>query len=102
MTRLLTIALALATPLLLFPSSWPAAADRTLPMHFELRMQGPGDDCAPNCETLISASGAITADTARHFLVFTQGRELSSATLAIDSDGGSVGGAFALGRDTRT
>jgi len=101
MTRLLTIALALATSLLLFPSSLPAAADRTLPMHFELRMQGPADACAPNCKTLISASGAITADTARHFLVFTQGRELSSATLAIDSDGGSVLGAIALGREIR-
>ena len=101
MTRLLTIALALATPLLLFPSSWPAAADRTLPMHFELRTQGPADACAPNCKTLISASGAITADTARHFLLFAQGRELLSATLAIDSDGGSVLGAIALGREIR-
>jgi hypothetical protein len=101
MTRLLTIALALATPLLLFPSSWPAAADRTLPMHFELRMQGPADACAPNCKALISASGAITADTARHFLLFAQGRDLSSATLAIDSDGGSVLGAIALGREIR-
>ena len=101
MTRLLTIALALATPLLLFPSSLPAAADRTLPMHFELRMQGPADACAPNCKTLVSASGAITADTARHFLLFAQGRDLSGATLAIDSDGGSVLGAIALGREIR-
>ena len=101
MTRLLTIALALAAPLLLFPSTLRAAADRTLPMHFELRTQGPADACAPNCKTLISASGAITADTARHFLLFTQGRDLSSATLAIDSDGGSVLGAIALGREIR-
>jgi len=101
MTRLLTIALALATPLLLFPSSLPAAADRTLPMHFELRMQGPADACAPNCKTLVSASGAITADTARNFLLFAQGRDLSGATLAIDSDGGSVLGAIALGREIR-
>src|SRR5262245_3409646 len=101
MTRLLTIALALATPLLLFPSSLPAAADRTLPMHFEVRMQGPADACAPNCKTLVSASGAITADTARHFLSFAQGRDLSGATLAIDSDGGSVLGAIALGREIR-
>jgi hypothetical protein len=101
MTRLLTIAFALATPLLLFPSSLPAAADRTLPMHFELRMQGPADACAPNCKTLISASGAITADTARHFLLFAQGRDFSDATLAIDSDGGSVLGAIALGREIR-
>ena len=101
MTRLLTIALALATPLLLFPSSLPAAADRTLPMHFELRMQGPADACAPHCKTLVSASGAITADTARHFLLFAQGRDLSGATLAIDSDGGSVLGAIALGREIR-
>src|SRR5215475_3568213 len=101
MTRLLTIALALATPLLLFPSSLPAAADRTLPMHFEVRMQGPADAGAPNCKTLVSASGAITAETARHFLSFAQGRDLSGATLAIDSDGGSVLGAIALGREIR-
>src|SRR5262245_34347745 len=101
MTRLLTIALALAAPLLLFPSTLRAAADRTLPMHFELRTQGPADACAPNCKTLISASGAITADTPRHFLLFTQGHDLTGATLAIDSDGGSVLGAIALGREIR-
>ena len=99
-SQLLSIALVLATPFVLFPPAL-LASDRTLPMHFELRLQGPADACSPNCKTLISASGAITSDTARHFLLFSQGRDLSGATLAIDSDGGSVLGAIALGREIR-
>jgi hypothetical protein len=47
------------------------------------------------------ASGAITADTPRNFLVFAQSRDLAGATVVIDSDGGSVLGAIALGREIR-
>ena len=53
------------------------------------------------CKTLVSAVGAITADSARDFLLFAQGRELSGATVVLDSDGGSVHGAIALGREIR-
>ena len=70
-------------------------------MHFELRTQGPADACGTNCKVFISAAGAITADTPRNFLVFAQGHDLAGATMAIDSDGGSVLGAIALGREIR-
>ena len=99
-SHLLAIALALAGPLLLLPASL-RASDRALPMHFELRVQGPADVCGANCKVFISASGAITADTPRQFLMFAQGHDLTGATIAIDSDGGSVLGAIALGREVR-
>ena len=70
-------------------------------MHFELRAQGPAETCGTNCKLFIAASGAITADTPRNFLVFAQNRDLTGATVVIDSDGGSVLGAIALGREIR-
>ncbi|MGB6349562.1 MAG: hypothetical protein WBG10_05985 [Pseudolabrys sp.] len=96
----LAIALALAALASMLPVS-VRASDRTLPMHFELRTQGPAEACGANCKTYISASGAITADTPRHFILFAQSHDLAGATMAIDSDGGSVLGAIALGREVR-
>jgi len=93
-------ALALAVPLSLLPGSL-RASDRTLPMRFELRVQGPAEACGKNCKTFISASGAITADTPRHFIVFAQNHDVSGATVVLNSDGGSVHGAIALGRELR-
>ncbi len=102
MTRSLVVALALA---LTAPASLLSAAaqtdDRTLPMRFELRLQGPAAACGAKCPLWISASGAITADTARDFELFAQDRNLTGATVALDSDGGSVHGAIALGRTIR-
>ena len=77
------------------------ANDRTLPMRFDLRLQGPAEACGAKCQAWISASGAITADTPRDFQLFAQGRDLSNATMVLDSDGGSVLGAIALGREIR-
>jgi len=98
------VALALAAPVFLLPLQ-ASAADRTLPMRFELRLQGPAEACGPTCQAWISASGAITADTPRDFQLFAQnhdlGRDLSNATVVLDSDGGSVLGAIALGREIR-
>lgn len=99
-SHLVTIALVVAAPLLLAPGS-PRASDRALPMRFEVRTQGPAEACGTNCKVFISASGAITAETPRHFLLFSQNHDLKGATLAIDSDGGSVLGAIALGREIR-
>ena len=99
-TLSLAIALASAASASLLPAS-VHASDRTLPMHFELRTQGPATACGTNCKTFISASGAITADTPRHFNLFAQSHDLTGATMAIDSDGGSVLGAIALGRQVR-
>jgi len=96
----LACALALAAPILTFPSPLHAT-DRVLPMRFELRTQGPAEACGTNCKLFIAASGAITADTPRNFLVFAQNRDLTGATMVIDSDGGSVLGAIALGREIR-
>ena len=101
MSRSLVAALAL---FLTAPVLLPAAArgaDRILPMHFGLRLQGPREACAPNCRRLISASGAITADTPRDFKTFARDRDVTSATVVLDSDGGSVHGAIALGREIR-
>src|ERR1035437_5322006 len=101
MRRSLGVAVALAlAPALLLPAS-ASASERTLPMHFDLRLQGPAEACGAKCQTLISASGAIIADTVRDFKSFAQGRDLSNATVVLDSDGGSVLGAIALGREIR-
>ena len=102
MARSLAFAVALASAALalLLPAS-AHASDRTLPMRFDLRLQGPADACGAKCQLWISASGAITADTPRDFELFAQGRDLTGATVVLDSDGGSVLGAIALGRDIR-
>jgi hypothetical protein len=81
--------------------SAPTFAARALPMQFELRQEGPADTCGSQCRTLISASGAITSDTPTLFHNFSSGRDLNGATLVLDSDGGSVLGAMALGRQVR-
>jgi hypothetical protein len=94
---------------LLFASSpqLSAAPDaRSLPMQFELWTEGPAPTCGEKCRTWISASGAITSDTPRDFEAFAksrqhEGRKLDGLTIALDSDGGSVLGALALGRTIR-
>ena len=101
MNRSVSIAaLALAALLALLPDSL-RASDRTLPMRFEMRVQGPAEICGNNCKTFIAASGAITADTPRHFLLFAQKHDVDGATVVLNSDGGSVHGAIALGREVR-
>ena len=102
MSRSLSIpfALALAASVVLLPIS-ARADDRTLPMRFDLRLQGPADTCGAQCKTFIVASGAITAESARDFELFAQGHNVSGATMVLDSDGGSVLGAIALGREIR-
>jgi len=85
----------------------PARGDnRALPMRFELRLEGPAAACGDNCRILIGAEGAITADSPSDFLKFMQsnaarGDSLRDATVVLDSDGGSVLGAIALGREIR-
>jgi hypothetical protein len=76
------------------------AGNRSLPMQFQLR-QDAANDCTGNCRLLISAAGAITAETPNDFRKFSKGRDLTGATVVLDSDGGSVLGAIALGRDIR-
>jgi hypothetical protein len=100
----IVFALACAAPVLLLPARVPAAAvisTRSLPMHFELRQQGPAAACGSKCARWIAANGAITADTPRDFENFARGLDLSSATVVLNSDGGSVHGAIAFGRVIR-
>jgi hypothetical protein len=78
------------------------STDRALPMRFELRQQGLADACGIKCEKWLSAAGAITADSARDFLQAIKGiKSLTGVTVVLDSDGGSVIGAIALGREIR-
>jgi hypothetical protein len=66
--------------------------ERKLPMKFSWVA------CQPNCGGWVSAVGAVTADTPRDFDEFARGRKLGGATIVLDSSGGSVNDAIALGR----
>ncbi len=70
-------------------------------MRFDVRQQGPAQSCGGKCQLLISAAGAITADTPRDFELFAQDHDLTGGIVVLDSDGGSVHGAIALGREIR-
>lgn len=99
-----SLAAALTLVLVASASLMPAASrgsDRTLPMRFDLRQEGPAQACGAKCRLFISAHGAITADTPRDFELFARGRDLTGASVVLDSDGGSVHGAIALGRQIR-
>ena len=76
-------------------------SDRTLPMRFDLRQEGPAKACGATCRRFVFASGAITADTPKDFKTFARDRDLTGAVVVLDSDGGSVHGAIALGREIR-
>ena len=103
MIRFAAAAGAAATCLLLATSSQPVAApdSRALPMQFDIWTEGPAQACGNDCRTWVSASGAITSDTPKDFEAFAKKNKLDGSTIALDSDGGSVLGALALGRSIR-
>lgn len=69
---------------------------RKLPMRFELA------PCDGACRGgWISAVGVVTADTPKAFEDFARNRDLTGATIVLDSSGGSVNDAIALGRRWR-
>jgi hypothetical protein len=70
-------------------------------MRFEWHVEGPAAHCGNHCRTWISATGVITEDTVRVFKSFAANRDLRGATLVLDSEGGSVLSAIALGRIVR-
>jgi hypothetical protein len=70
-------------------------------MRFEWRSEGPARQCGDRCRTWISAVGAITEDTPADFEAFVANRDVSGSLIVIDSEGGSVLGAMALGRTFR-
>jgi hypothetical protein len=57
--------------------------------------------CQPNCRGWVSAVGIVTEDTPRDFDEFARGRQLGGVTIVLDSSGGSVNDAIALGRRWR-
>ena len=58
-------------------------------------------DCQLNCRGWVNAVGIVTADTPRDFDEFARNRQLRGATIVLDSSGGSVNAAIALGRRFR-
>jgi hypothetical protein len=57
--------------------------------------------CQPNCRGWVSAVGIVTDDTPRDFDEFARDRQLGGTTIVLDSSGGSVNDAIALGRRWR-
>jgi hypothetical protein len=72
-----------------------ALEERKLPMRFSWVA------CRPNCRGWVRAVGIVTADTPADFDEFARGRQLAGATVVLDSSGGSVNDAIALGRRWR-
>jgi hypothetical protein len=70
--------------------------ERKLPMKFRWVA------CEPNCRGWVSAVGIVTADSPGAFDQFAHGRDLNGATVVLDSSGGSVNDAIALGRRWRS
>jgi hypothetical protein len=70
--------------------------ERKLPMRFTWVA------CQPHCRGWIDAVGIVTADTPKEFEEFARGRDIGGATIVLDSSGGSVNDAIALGRRWRT
>lgn len=72
-----------------------ALEPRKLPMKFSWIA------CQSNCQGWVSAVGVVTADTPREFDEFARSRQLRGTTIVLDSSGGSVNDAIALGRRWR-
>lgn len=68
------------------------------PMRFEWVREGPADTCGDRCRAWIAATGNISVDTPAAFSAFAQSRDVKGATVVLDSTGGSVLPALALGR----
>jgi hypothetical protein len=61
----------------------------------------PAGKCEPDCRDWIAAVGIITSDTPALFDKVAAGRDLKNATVVLDSSGGSVLDALAIGRTWR-
>ncbi len=57
--------------------------------------------CEPNCRGWIGAVGIVTSDTVKDFDEFAKTRDLTGATVVLDSSGGSVNDAITMGRRWR-
>ncbi|HEY0235672.1 MAG TPA: hypothetical protein VGC86_11570 [Afipia sp.] len=74
---------------------------RKQPMTFKWIAARPGA-CEPDCRDWIAAVGIITGDTPALFDNFTKGRDLKGQRVVLDSSGGSVLDAIAMGRTWRS
>jgi hypothetical protein len=101
MNRILVggLAVALALPFTAVPCE--ASGSRSLPMAFALWQEGPADVCGTQCRTWVSGVGTITSETPHDFADLARAHDLRGAVLVLDSGGGSVHGAMALGRQVR-
>jgi hypothetical protein len=72
---------------------------RSAPMQFSLRQDATG--CGIKCKTWVAATGMIRAETAREFELFATKHNIRGSTIVLNSEGGSVHGAIALGRAIR-
>jgi hypothetical protein len=79
----------------------PARATDEQPMNFILRYEAPAESCSVKCRLLVVATGAISDETPSQFALFAKAHDLTKATVVLNSDGGSVHGAIALGRAIR-
>jgi hypothetical protein len=72
---------------------------RSAPMQFSLRQDAA--NCGTKCKTWVSATGMIRAETAREFEAFASKNNVRGSIIVLNSEGGSVHGAIALGRAIR-
>lgn len=70
--------------------------ERKQPMHFRWNA------CQPDCRGWVSAVGIVTSDSPKEFDAFARDRQLAGVTIVLDSSGGSVNDAIALGRRFRS
>jgi hypothetical protein len=99
--RYLASALACGALFVLVGNISVAREDKPSPMRFEWRTEGPAEQCGAHCRTWISATGVIAEETARNFEAFARANDVRGARLVLDSEGGSVLSALALGRAIR-
>jgi hypothetical protein len=99
--RFVAVALACAALALFVDNPSAARDDKPPAMRFEWRLEGPAEQCGTHCRTWISATGVITEDTARAFETFARNNNVRGGRLVLDSEGGSVLSAMALGRAIR-
>lgn len=78
----------------------PTIEQRKQPMTFTWYGARP-DACEPDCRDWIAAVGVVTNDTPKQFAAFASDRKVAGATVVLDSSGGSVLDAIALGRRWR-
>jgi hypothetical protein len=74
--------------------------ERKLPMRFAFH-QSTATDCISNCRGWVSAVGVIDGDSLRQFNELANAHDLRGATVVLDSGGGSVLDAIALGKRWR-